>query len=251
MRAWRTLLLVPAVLLTGAAAPPRPYADADFARIPKLDAHVHANVDDPSFLALARRDGFELLSINVDYPDFPPLATQAAVAYKMRARDPKRFHFATTFSMKGFGAPGWTARAEREVDEGLRHGAVAVKVWKNIGMVARDAAGKRVFAGFGNENVALARRRQKRDRRLLRDRHLVAAVAGVREGAVGEREDHPAMRSAMPVEHVGADEHPDPSIALPDFFQLKSPNARGSFRCDQRLGDTARERRRHGRLAAT
>lgn len=63
----------------------------------------------------------------------------------MHAADPKHFHFATTFSMDGFGTPGWTTSAQRAVDAGFAHGAVAVKVWKNIGMIAKDAAGKRVF----------------------------------------------------------------------------------------------------------
>jgi predicted TIM-barrel fold metal-dependent hydrolase len=146
MGAWKALALATTALLSiGAASPPKTYTEADFARVAKLDAHVHANVDDPAFLTLAAKDGFELLSINVDYPDFPPLGDQAAVAYKMHAADPKRFHFATTFSMDGFGTPGWTAQAEKQVDTGFAHGAVAVKVWKNIGMVAKDAAGKRVF----------------------------------------------------------------------------------------------------------
>ncbi len=123
----------------------RSYADADFAHVPKLDAHVHANVDDPAFLAVARRDGFELLSINVDYPDFPPIGVQARVAETKHAADPRRFHYATTFSMKGFGTPGWTERTDAAIDAALAKGAIAVKVWKNIGMVERDGQGRRVF----------------------------------------------------------------------------------------------------------
>lgn len=121
------------------------YSEADFARVPKFDAHVHANVDDPRFLDLARRDGFELLSINVDYPDFPPLLQQAAVSGEMRREDPQVFHFATTFPMEGFGTPGWTERTNTLIDAAVARGALAVKVWKNVGMVARDAEGKRVF----------------------------------------------------------------------------------------------------------
>jgi len=132
-------------LLAGSASAQSTYSEADFARVPKLDAHVHANVDDPAFLAVARRDGFELLSINVDYPDFPSLAAQAAIARKKRAADPRRFHYATTFSMKGFGTPGWTERTDAAIDAAVAQGAVAVKVWKNIGMVERDPQGKRVF----------------------------------------------------------------------------------------------------------
>jgi hypothetical protein len=117
------------------------YTEADFPQVHKLDAHVHANTRDHAFLDIARRDGFELLSINVDYPDFSKLATQAKVAHELQAADPARFHFATTFSMHGFGTPGWTDATIRHIDAELARGAVAVKVWKNIGMVERDAAG--------------------------------------------------------------------------------------------------------------
>lgn len=137
--------VISALMFLGAGTPPATYTEADFTRVSKLDSHVHANTDSPEFLQIAQKDGFEILSINVDYPDFPPLATQAAIAYKMHAADPARFHFATSFSMDGFGTAGWTAGADRAVDDGFAHGAVAVKVWKNIGMIAKDSAGKRVF----------------------------------------------------------------------------------------------------------
>jgi predicted TIM-barrel fold metal-dependent hydrolase len=142
---FRLLLPLASALLISAAPPPALYGEGDFGRVRKFDAHVHANVDDGVFLTIAKRDGFELLSINVDYPDFPPLARQAAIAVKMHAADPKRFHFITTFSMARFGTPGWTAQAIKQVDAGFAQGAIGVKVWKNIGMVAKDASGKRVF----------------------------------------------------------------------------------------------------------
>ena len=143
MRALLFLGLAP--LLLSAAPLPATYTEADFARVAKFDAHVHANVADPALLDVAKRDGFELLSINVDYPDFPPLALQARVAQANRAQDPRTFHYATTFSMRGFGTPGWTERTIAQLDAAFARGAVAVKVWKNIGMVVRDASGKRVF----------------------------------------------------------------------------------------------------------
>lgn len=144
----KTTLLASIALASGTAgATPSPehYTEADFAHVAKFDAHVHANVDDPRFIAVARSDRFEILSINVDYPDFPPLPQQAAIAVSMRRADPEVFHFATTFPMDGFGTPGWTARTDALIDAAVAKGAVAVKVWKNIGMVAKDAEGKRVF----------------------------------------------------------------------------------------------------------
>ena len=141
--AWGAIIGATAAHAAGPAA--SSYTAADFARVRKFDAHVHANTENGRFLDVARQDGFELLSINVDYPDFPPLERQAQVAHALRAAQPRRFHFATTFSMKGFGGATWTADTQRHIDAELALGAVAVKVWKNVGMVERDAHGNLIM----------------------------------------------------------------------------------------------------------
>jgi len=69
---------------------------------------------------------FELLSINVDYPDFPTLERQATVAHELQSADPRIFHYLTTFSMKGFEGPNWTTDNIRRVDGEMAHGAVGV-----------------------------------------------------------------------------------------------------------------------------
>jgi predicted TIM-barrel fold metal-dependent hydrolase len=124
------------------AAAGNPYTAADFTRVRKFDAHVHANTDSTAFLDEARKDNFELLSINVDYPDFPSLAEQARVAHALLAVDPWRFHFATTFAMAGWTQPGWAGTVNAGLARAVADGALAVKIWKNVGMVERDAAGK-------------------------------------------------------------------------------------------------------------
>ena len=141
------LLMLSVCLASSALAAPSAdhYSAGDFTTVRKFDSHVHDNVGGQTFLNIARKDGFELLSINVDYPDFPPLAMQAGVVHKLHAQDPARLHFATAFSMKGFGTPGWTERTNAWLDQEVKNGAIAVKVWKNIGMVAVDEKGKRVF----------------------------------------------------------------------------------------------------------
>ncbi len=131
--AWTGALATRAQTSTGT------YTVNDFAGVRKFDAHVHANVDDHRFLDVAAKDGFEILSINVDYPDFPTLERQAQVAHALQALAPQRFHYLTTFSMKGFGGASWTADTIQHIDSEIAHGALGVKVWKNIGMVERDA----------------------------------------------------------------------------------------------------------------
>jgi len=136
-------------LLAGCAgsAPQVPdfYRMEDFARVPKFDAHVHINATAPRVLEQARADGFELLSINVDYPDFPPLAQQAAVAREMASLDPRHFHYAASFTLDGWGAPGWAAEVNSRIDQSVAQGALAVKVWKNIGMSLRNSSGQLVM----------------------------------------------------------------------------------------------------------
>lgn len=121
------------------------YTVADFAKVRKFDSHVHINVKDRAFLDQAIADNFELLSINVDYPAFPSIAHQSDAAHYFIKVDPKRFHYATTFTMKGFGDAGWAQKTNAYLDSEFQQGALAVKVWKNIGMVERDAKGQLIF----------------------------------------------------------------------------------------------------------
>lgn len=122
-----------------------PYTEADFESVRKFDAHVHANVDSPVFLEIAQQSNFEILSINVDYPDFPAIDVQASVSETLYTQDATTFHYATTFSMTGFGTDGWVEATTARVDQAVENGAVGVKVWKNIGMVERDVEGARIF----------------------------------------------------------------------------------------------------------
>jgi hypothetical protein len=141
MKRLRHAGLVFGLLLAGLSHAANTYTAADFSEVHKFDAHVHANSDDRRFLDLAVKDGFEILSINVDYPDFPALQQQAEIAHKLQAADPANFHYATTFSMQGFGGADWSAHTVKYLDAELDRGAVAVKVWKNVGMVEKDASG--------------------------------------------------------------------------------------------------------------
>lgn len=133
------------------------YTMADFARVAKFDAHVHANRDGDALIDQARADGFALLSINVDYADFRPIAQQARVAETLSARAPDILHYATTFTMKGWGQAGWAENAARAIEAAKAKGAVAVKIWKNIGMEVRDARGRLVMIDDPGFDPVIAR----------------------------------------------------------------------------------------------
>jgi len=121
------------------------YTLEDFQRVDKIDAHLHLNGPAAQLMTQAVRDGFRVLTINVDYPDFPPLDEQQRVAVALHKKYPGRVAFAATFSVADFQSPAWTATQLRHLDEAFAQGAVGVKVWKNIGLVLRDPNGHYVM----------------------------------------------------------------------------------------------------------
>ena len=121
------------------------YTSADFQRVDKIDAHVHLHGRADRFMTQAIADRFRVLTINVQYPDFPPIAEQQREAVSLRERYPGWVAFAATFSTEGFQAPGWSESAVRHIDEARAQGAVGVKMWKNIGMVLRNPDGSYVM----------------------------------------------------------------------------------------------------------
>jgi predicted TIM-barrel fold metal-dependent hydrolase len=131
--------------LCAAAAADEHYTMADFERVQKIDAHLHLHGPADRFMARAAADGFRVLTINVDYPDFPPIDEQQRDAVSLRQRYPGRAAFAATFSVADFQSPAWAAGTIARIDGALAQGAVGVKVWKNVGMDLRDPDGRFVM----------------------------------------------------------------------------------------------------------
>jgi predicted TIM-barrel fold metal-dependent hydrolase len=149
----------------GASGAEAHYTLSDFTRVEKIDAHVHIHGPAVRFMAQAVRDHFRILTINVDYPDFPALPDQQRDAVSLHERYPGRVAFAGAFSVQGFGSPDWAASAEHQIDLAVQQGAVGIKVWKNIGMSLKDADGhyvlpddpriEPVFAKLEREHIVL------------------------------------------------------------------------------------------------
>jgi predicted TIM-barrel fold metal-dependent hydrolase len=121
------------------------YGPADFQQVEKIDAHVHLHGSAQRFMAQAIEDNFRLLEINVDYPDFPPIAEQQRDAVSLAERYPGRVAFAATFSSDGFGTPGWVDGALSQLESARQQHAVGIKLWKNFGMSVKDADGHYVM----------------------------------------------------------------------------------------------------------
>ena len=121
------------------------YTLADYDKVPKIDTHMHLHNPESTFVEAARAQKFKVLTINVDYPDFPPIDDQFRVAAALHAVFPTEVAFAGTFAVADFESPGWLERTERRIDAAMAAGAAGIKVWKNVGMSLRDAQGKLVM----------------------------------------------------------------------------------------------------------
>lgn len=107
-----------------------------------IDAHIHYGDDDSAFLALLAELDLKLLNICVAASDAPRWRDQADAYSALRRAHPARFAWCTSFDVPG---PNDDADYVERVIAGLQQdfasGAVACKIWKNIGMEARTAEG--------------------------------------------------------------------------------------------------------------
>lgn len=62
----------------------------------------------------------------------------------MTRDQPGRFVFFANVSFQGVGEPGWGRRAAAQLEEDVRNGAAGLKIFKNLGLSARDTDGKRI-----------------------------------------------------------------------------------------------------------
>jgi len=138
---------------------------ADFYQLNKIDTHVHLDTDKTVFVETARSHNVRLLTLNTDVPDYPPVAEQQRLALQMKSQFSGWVEYATSFTMEGWDGPGWTDRTLAYLDDSFARGAVAVKVWKNIGIEFKDKDGRfvmiddprfdRVFAHLERRGIPL------------------------------------------------------------------------------------------------
>jgi len=107
------------------------------AEIQPIDAHAHIYVTDPSVTELVNQLNLHLLNILViDDRDkfFKALEPQFSDAVRVEENNKGRFALCTTFSPYDFDTPGFSKRVIAQLDKDFDNGAVAVKIYKTIGM---------------------------------------------------------------------------------------------------------------------
>ncbi len=116
------------------------YTIDDFASVEKYDSHLHLNINETSFIKLSVQDNFKLITINVDVAsEFPTIEEQEDVAIKLSKTFPGSVNYACTFCVKNFNDDNWINETIDCLKKSFSKGAIAVKVWKNIGMELKDS----------------------------------------------------------------------------------------------------------------
>jgi len=110
----------------------------EFESFPKIDTHVHVRTTDPSFVEQAKLDNFQLLTITTRSASLSYIQEQLEFAWYQKEIFPETIYYTTTFSMEDFGQTGWQDSVITRLKKDFDNGAIAVKVWKDIGMTFRD-----------------------------------------------------------------------------------------------------------------
>jgi hypothetical protein len=110
-----------------------------------IDAHIHYGDPHPALQALLEEEDIQLLNICVAHDSFAGWQSQAE-RYKARAAEqPARFAWCTSFDLPRFDGSllgaDYVDSVIAQLDADIATGAVACKIWKNIGMEVRNPEG--------------------------------------------------------------------------------------------------------------
>jgi predicted TIM-barrel fold metal-dependent hydrolase len=125
------------------------FTDAElqqFVALNPIDTHTHIYKADPIFVAMLERLHLRIVDI-VDVADNANverknLDKENNDVFDLVHQSDGHVFACTSFDAYRFNEPGFTAAAVRSLDQSFDRGAIAAKVWKNIGMEVKNAKGQ-------------------------------------------------------------------------------------------------------------
>jgi predicted TIM-barrel fold metal-dependent hydrolase len=133
----RDLLATFCVAATGAKA-----AEPSFERV---DTHTHMHRSAPALVAALEQANWRCLSIcdSRETGDQPSILEEMIRGARiLHAESHGRIAWATTFDPRPFETPGFTDRVIAALERDFSENAIAVKIWKTIGMAIRSKSGQ-------------------------------------------------------------------------------------------------------------
>ena len=114
-----------------------------FAALHPIDTHTHIYTYDPLYIAMLRRLHLHTLDIvDVDDRGEPArrdLAQENQVVFDLAHKSANQVFACTSFDPYRFNDSHFTKAAIRTLNQSFSEGAIAVKIWKNVGMEVKDA----------------------------------------------------------------------------------------------------------------
>ncbi len=132
------LRLIPVPALVGVT---RAAEGPDFERI---DTHVHIHRDAPEFLDALKTwkwHGLDIVVCPASGDESFDLEEKLRATLKVQRDSGGKLAWASTFDARAFESPGFADRAIHRIRQSFDDGAVAVKIWKNIGMSIKSKTG--------------------------------------------------------------------------------------------------------------
>jgi predicted TIM-barrel fold metal-dependent hydrolase len=119
----------------------------NFVALDPIDTHTHVFKNDPAFSAMMNRLHLHVLDICVSdsHNQFRALQPEIASGLAFVKENAAHAALCTTFDHSAFATPDFAARTIQQLDTNFAAGAVAVKIWKNIGMELKTPDGKYVM----------------------------------------------------------------------------------------------------------
>ncbi len=160
MRTKRALSLILGLMAAGiffmgrqvSANPPQSTPDEQalksLAALRPVDVHVHVFKTDPAFQVMLDQLHLNLMNILVmdDTLSYrKELQPQIDDAWRLVRSSKGHVAFCTTFDPYKFNDPTFPKEALQQIERDFKDGAIAVKIWKNIGMEIKDANGKYIM----------------------------------------------------------------------------------------------------------
>jgi Amidohydrolase len=132
-----------APLLTLRASSTRAVAP-QIAALKKIDIHTHISTDASYLREVMDTLNLKMFTVCNEGMKVARLDAQIRSAREISALHPRYYAWCTTFGFDGMHEAAWSGRVRSSLERDFENGALAVKVWKEIGMQVTDRAGRLV-----------------------------------------------------------------------------------------------------------
>lgn len=135
-------LLTLILLFACQPTPPEQSAPPAQSAFEKIDFHAHYRYDRDFLTPLLEKWNMQALLVEVSKNDSTGIHRYWPELKAMQTAHPDRFFLCTGFNGYGIDDPDYAERIIQQLDQEISDGARLVKVWKNFGMVDKDASGQ-------------------------------------------------------------------------------------------------------------